>query len=179
MNRAKIGRIIVSDVSKDNFLKVHEWLAVSLTIGAVVLVCAISFFNDVGGGGSERVAEQGLEIHVVGAVRKPGSYHMAKGAKMAELLALAEPLAEADLRRMNSAAPLRTGQVVHVAGRPQITVYLDGAVKEPGALSVSRGTRLSDLSERDLFHRDADPKALQRKRPLQDQEVVYIPFQGL
>lgn len=168
----------MSYISKDGFLKVHEWLAVSLTIGAVVLVCVISFFNDVGGGGREKIGWEGLEVHVMGAVSKPGSYQMEKGAKMSELLALAEPLVEADLRRINREASLRTGQVVHIPARQQITVYLDGAVKAPGALTIGRGTPLSALAERDLFHRDADPKALQRKRPLQDQEVVYIPFKG-
>lgn len=168
----------MSDMSKNSFLNIHEWLAVFLTIGAVVLLCVISVFNDVGPGRNEKVEEEELEIYVMGAVRNPGSYQMQKGAKMEALLALAEPLDQADLRKINRAAFLHTGQVIRIPGRSKITVYLDGAVKAPGALSLPRGMRLSDLAERDLFHSDADLKVLQRKRPLRDQEVVYIPFLG-
>lgn len=64
------------------------------------------------GSGPQQQGE--LAVHVVGAVSKPGVYRLAAGARVEEAVKMAGPLPEADLNRLNLAAPLIDGQQVIV-----------------------------------------------------------------
>jgi competence protein ComEA len=56
-----------------------------------------------------------LTVHAAGAVRHPGLYVLASGARVADLLAAAGgPLPEADLDRVNLASPIADGARVYV-----------------------------------------------------------------
>ncbi len=60
----------------------------------------------------------GLVVHAAGAVRNPGLYRVAAGARVADLLeAAGGPTDDTDLDRVNLAAPLADGQRLYVPHR--------------------------------------------------------------
>ena len=73
-----------------------------------------------------------LVVHVVGAVRRPGLFRVAEGARIADALGRAGgPTRRADLSAVNLAAPLADGQQVVVPVR-----LPPGAAPPPGATSA-------------------------------------------
>jgi competence protein ComEA len=86
-----------------------------------------------GPGGSALVT-----VHVAGAVAAPGVYALPAGARQADaLVAAAGPLAEADLDRLNLAAPLSDGERVWVPRRGEAAPPMPAAA--PGAGSGPAG----------------------------------------
>ena len=88
---------------------------------------------------------------------------------------MALPLPEADLSKLKLKSKLKDGQVIKILAKEWITVYLEGAVEEQGALKVLKGTKLQDLSESVHFLPDADSAKLNKKRVLKDEEVINVP----
>ena len=66
-----------------------------------------------------------LVVYACGAVTRPGVYELPAGARVADVLALAGPVAKADLASINLAARLTDGQ--------QVVVPLKGAVAQSAA----------------------------------------------
>jgi competence protein ComEA len=66
-----------------------------------------------------------LVVYACGAVSHPGVYELPAGARVADVLALAGPVAKADLASINLAARLTDGQ--------QVVVPLKGAVAQAAA----------------------------------------------
>jgi len=78
---------------------------------------------------ARREPSRSLVVDVVGAVRRPGLYHLADGARVADAVAQAGGLsARADRRAVNLAARVADGQQVVVAARGS-----------PGAAAASSG----------------------------------------
>ena len=68
--------------------------------------------------GTNGAAAARLVVHVVGAVRRPGLFHLKEGARVADAVARAGgPTRGADLSVVNLAAPLADGQQVLVPRR--------------------------------------------------------------
>jgi len=79
---------------------------------------------------------QELVVYVCGAVRRPGVYHLASGARIADLLAAAGgAAAKAELQAVNLAAKLVDGQQVVVPERGA-----GGVAAAPAAASGSAGS---------------------------------------
>jgi competence protein ComEA len=74
-----------------------------------------------------------LKVHVAGAVKRPGVYSFQEKDRVEDVVALAEPLAEADLDALNLAAYLRDEQRIFVPFRQE-----EGASNNAGR-SVSNG----------------------------------------
>jgi competence protein ComEA len=78
--------------------------------------------------------EPPLVVHVVGAVRRPGLYRLARGRRVADAVARAGgAAADADLGLINLAAPVADGQQVIVPARSP-------AGADPGAGAAGAGT---------------------------------------
>jgi competence protein ComEA len=99
---------------------------------ALAVIAGVLFLRHEGGGATAtpwrvapirpqaapRAATHSLVVDVVGAVRKPGLYHLADGARVADAVAQAGGLApRADRRAVNLAARVADGQQVIVAAR--------------------------------------------------------------
>jgi competence protein ComEA len=70
--------------------------------------------------GAPKRVERALVVDVVGAVRRPGLYHLAEGARVADAVARAGGLTRrADPALVNLAAPLADGEQVLVGARGQ------------------------------------------------------------
>lgn len=72
--------------------------------------------------------------------------------------------------------PIDEHLVVHNPSN-QITIFVDGAVANPGPITVPEGTRLQDLKKNITLRPGADTRVLNKKRKLQDQETITVPYQ--
>lgn len=163
-------------------LHVHEWLAVVAAIGFLILLALVALFrNDSEAhltkneGKLHFLKSQTVDLYIAGAVAKPGSYRVKTGSFVKDAIAMAEPLPEADLRKIRPASKVRNGQSYVIPLRPMITLSLTGAVKEEGLHTVPKGTRLCELARHIALNPDADLEKLDRKRILKDNENFCIP----
>jgi competence protein ComEA len=97
----------------------------------------------------DTLAPTRIAIHVVGAVQQPGVYHLVVGARGDDALrAAGGPTREADVRRVNLAAPLMDGQqfvVPRVGERLTSTVPSLGSVvggQSAGDTGINPGVNL-------------------------------------
>jgi competence protein ComEA len=103
---------------------------------AVELSAAIATPSASSAAGATAVASAApLVVYACGAVTHPGVYQLPAGARVADVLALAGPVAKADLTSINLAARLTDGQQVVVPLRGAIAQAAAGA----GGASASSG----------------------------------------
>ncbi len=77
-----------------------------------------------------------ITVHIVGAVEKPGVYHLPDGARIYELLELCGGLtAEADGETVNQARPLFDGE--------QVQIYLVGEIPSMASSGGSSGAKIN------------------------------------
>lgn len=95
-------------------------------------------------------AASGVFVHVAGAVNRPGVYQLAAGARVADAVeAAGGAVAEADLDRINLAAPVTDGAQVFVIRR--------GEEAPPGAADPGAADRVVDLNTATVEQLDALP----------------------
>lgn len=118
-----------------------------------------------------------IEVQVGGAVAKPGIYRLPIKSTLKELLKEAELLSTADLSQINMRKSLANGQVVDIAYRHPITIYLSGAVQYPGEMEILSGTRYCELVEQVEFAQGADLAAIKRRKSfVAGGAKVAVPF---
>lgn len=92
----------------------------------------------VASGGPTSTTTVGIVVHAAGAVARPGLQRLAPGARVADLLeAAGGPTTDADLDRLNLAAPLADGQRLYV---PRAGESAPAAVGPDGGAASSGGT---------------------------------------
>lgn len=165
-------------------LAVREWIAVVVIIGCFTTLTCISYFNDASlpettSGMPHYLKPQQIEVLVQGAVAAPGSYKLDVNAKLKDVLTMAVPKQEADLRRIKPEGKLRNGQVVTIPARELIVVNLVGAVENPGKIQVPKGTKLNEIGNYTQLSSDADYDKINRKRILKNEEVINVPSKAL
>ena len=79
-----------------------------------------------------------IAVHVVGAVRNPGVFHLEAGARGDDALRAAGGAnADADVRRVNLAAPVRDGEQLYI---PRVGERVAPVVANPAATSPDAST---------------------------------------
>ena len=161
-------------------LQAHEWLFVLLLIAA--LFCTLTAALLAGKGEPAQAglffsAEKKVEVLLKGAVEQAGIYKITPNMLLKELLQIAGVLPEADLRRLKLNRPIAHTRILNIRKREMISIYLEGAVRNVGVLTVPRGSILSDLQQFVVFDQKADTTFLNKKRRLKDGEVIKVPFE--
>lgn len=159
-----------------------EWLAVIAIMGFLIMLTALSMLGsgdleDLDLGAPHHLKPQFFEVLIQGAVTKPGSYQVPVEARIKEIVALAEPSPEADLKGIKATSKVRNGQVINVPAKEMIEIKVSGAVKgKAQTVKIPRGTRLNELEAYVAFDGKADIAKLDRKRYLRNGEEVVVPY---
>jgi competence protein ComEA len=138
-----------------------------LAAGLLLVVVGVLLFRHVGGSGAARPAVEPLRparraapavaqvvVDVVGAVRRPGLYHLRQGTRIADAVALAGgSTPEADLALVNLAAPLADGEQVVVPSRSPV----GGAIAASPPVAGASPTAPLDLNTATAEQLDALP----------------------
>lgn len=93
-------------------------------------------------------ASDHVVVAVVGAVSTPGLVTLEPGARVADALAAAHPLPEADLASVNLAQPLVDGQQIQLLARGEAPPFAPGAPGTPA--HAGRGISLNSASATEL-----------------------------
>ncbi|MGZ6330633.1 MAG: SLBB domain-containing protein [Parachlamydiaceae bacterium] len=162
-------------------LTMSEWIAVIAILG--FLAC-LTLFNllerheaasEIAVGPGVYLKPQYMDVHIEGAVKKPGVYRVKASALMKDVIAIAEPTLEADLKRFRERAKVTQGQNIVVPAREMLTIHVSGAVQKEGDVIVPKGTRLQDLCRYLAFTDEADLNKVRSKRYLKAGETINIP----
>lgn len=172
--------MFIKSLTQKQQLYPYEWIAIVLLIAVLGMLTMINLireetFSRTQIEVSEGIADSFLQVHVSGAVENAGSFQLPTGSKMKDLLLLAKPKADADLRRIKGDSKLKQGQVIKILSRDMLTIHLEGEIKNPGTIQIPKGTRLSDLPTLIHLNPNADLKIFQRKRKIREDEVIHIP----
>lgn len=157
----------------------HEWLAIASILAFIMVVLALSQ-NDAtimptSIAPSHKVGRQSITVTIRGAVHHPGEYELPVGSLVTDLLKLAEPLPNANLKRINTQSKLRNGRDIWIGEYPLITVYITGAVAQPGPVTTRKGTTVGQLLQSIQLNADADVTALPLDKRLQEQQQLVVP----
>ena len=153
-------------------LPLHEWCIITLFCAILIALAGWAFW---GQQTHQSMAPVSLElkpsvtviqVSVVGAVANQGIYHLPLKASLKELMDQAQPLANADLSELKWRRKLQNGQTIVVPEKKPITIYLEGAVKQPGPYQTLSGTRLQELADHLEVLPEADLKAIRKRRGL-------------
>ena len=160
-------------------LGAHEWAVVVPLVAALVAGACIASGGDAIDDMVEVLGDESVPrtvaIKVVGAVAKPGIYHVEAGTSIGQLLEQVEPTAEANLRRLNQEAPLTRSRTLKIKAQEMIAIVVDGAAVTTGIVQVPKGTRLADWAAQADLDADADRTALTSRRYLKNGERIVVP----
>jgi protein involved in polysaccharide export with SLBB domain len=116
-----------------------------------------------------------IDVSISGAVESPGMYRIKRGSMVKDLVALATPLKEANITKVNLTTRLTQGRHVKIPLIETVTIRIDGAVEVPITIKVVKGTKLKELFDCVAFTETAETKALLKERAIRDGETVTIP----
>lgn len=170
----------MSDSNEEDPAKlcVHEWTAIAVLCGLLLLFTGITFFSGESGlsdriGPPHHIVDPEIAVFIEGEVEHPGHYRIKRGSTIHDLILLAIPSPDADLSHIKLENKLRKSHVVKIPSK-YVTVYLEGAVIVPGPVKLLKGARLQDLISMVQFQEGADIEKLRRKRRLKDKEVITV-----
>jgi hypothetical protein len=162
------------------FLDVHEWLAVVIISGFLGMLTFLSWIS----AESPILAATELPLHVLdpfihvnvkGAVGSPGKIKVKKGSTIQEVLELAQVLPEANLKSLKLNRKVRSGQTLNVPTVEMITIHIEGAVNNPGPMTVPKGMMLYQIIQKIESEEGIELPHLKKKRKVRDQETIRVP----
>lgn len=154
-------------------LKLTEWLGIYCIFCAVVAAIAFSQRHPLFSSPTLPAGQLAAEIE--GCVRHPGLYYFEQGSTLNDLLEKGGPLPEADLKGLRRKSLLKNGQLLFIKERPLITVFLEGAVENPGPRQVRKGMRRFELLATETLLEGATLSSVKGKnQPLKENEILKI-----
>lgn len=159
-------------------LQVREIVAVILFSGIILGISCMSFYNNSSSGSSSivSISQDTIVVEVVGAVKYPGKYTVAKHTAIPHLIDRSQPLENAVLYSNLKINKNAKGELVlAIPFAESILIHISGAVSEPGWKNLPQETRIYDLANHITFLENHDKKFLKRKRHLRNGEFLVIP----
>jgi len=156
-------------------LRSSEWLLTGSLLFLLAALLAIAKIKAYQAGEPLKERVITLEISLQGHVKNPGIYPVRRGTALGELIKQARPLKFADLRSLSLKEPILKPLELVIEPLKELLIQVEGAVEHPGQISVSPGTKISDLKKILTLDKEADPAFFRKKRLLQDGECVKIP----
>lgn len=164
-------------------LAAAEWLAVIVIMGFLTMLTVISLLapsdaDDLALGMPHHLKPQYYEVLIQGAVASPGSYQVPTDARVKDVVALADPLPEANIQALKATSKVRNGQVINVPIKEMLQIKISGAVAagQSAKVKVPRGTRLNELGKYIAYDEEADIAKMDRKRYLRNSEEIDVPY---
>lgn len=160
-------------------LPLKDWWAIG------VLICLLSVLTVITSGKDHStlpkhlhaphfLINEEIEVWIEGAVEHPGSYKLKKGARLEELLSLALLKSDADLAKVKRKSKMKNGQTITIPRKEMITVFIEGEIENSGAISLPKGSIVSDLIPMMRFRSNAKREQLHRKRKLKNGETIIV-----
>ncbi len=113
-------------------------------------------------------------IEVKGAVKNPGRFYVYPGTFLQKILQKAKPLKSADLS-FSKAEIVQKSRVIEVGFRKSITVFVSGALENPGFFELPAGSTFGALLPSLKLKEGAFIKRGPYKKILKHQEEILIP----
>lgn len=160
-------------------LAIHEWFAVMAIIAFLAMLILVSLwrqsYSHANEGQHHYLKANEVEIYIQGAVANPGSYKAPTGTLLQDIVKNAQPLGDADLRRIKPSTKARNGQIVNIPVKPKIRVTIEGAVVSAGEIEIPVGTTTDELISYILPTEDADLSKIKKGRRLRQNDKIVIP----
>jgi hypothetical protein len=177
------GRALMLGSSEEasSGLTISDWLAVAFIVSLLLTLTVVVFVRRPSHTPADLAEARSLappllvEVTIEGAVQLPGTYSLSKGALIEELFKQAQPLPEADLRQFTGKEKLNRSKHILIPEMRWITVYVQGAVKNPGPMILPENSKMSDLIKRISLKEEANTKPLPKRQVLTDQQIISIP----
>ena len=126
--------------------------------------------------------DESVFVHIVGAIEQPGTYTLALGARLTDVIDMAGGIsAGADPDAVDLALRLEDGQRYYVPYMGEeavgdVTVHVAGAVTKPGLYTLPTGSRLIDaITAAGGTLSTADMHTLNLAQPVQDGARYAVP----
>jgi hypothetical protein len=96
-----------------------EWLVIIAIIAIMFLLTGVSWLSDrhmiaFNSHSPHHLISQEIDVFVEGAVERSGAFKMQRGSTVQDVIALANPLPEANLNKLKMKSKLRHGQRIRV-----------------------------------------------------------------
>lgn len=147
--------------------------------GMLLMLATIAPFAFVAKNKKHANLVQKIRVHCVGAVDPEVWLELSTGAKWSDLLAKLVLSQDADISKLVLEESLKNNQTCIIPTKGKTSLYVCGAVKEPGVVYVPDGCRYNELMAHLELSEDADCALFRRrKRILADGETVEVPKKG-
>ncbi|MBS0633923.1 MAG: hypothetical protein JSR37_00490 [Verrucomicrobia bacterium] len=154
-------------------LCLKEKLAVSAMLLLLATFAATSFSNKQQ---KFNKTTKTLKVSCLGAVVDPHEVEIAYGTTLADVLAHFTLSPDADITKMVLEEPVKHEKLIIVPSKGVMTLYITGAVKQPGVIFVPESLRFNQLKEYLILTDNADSGIFsRRRRQLSEGETVHVP----
>lgn len=154
-------------------LCLQEKLAVSCLLLLLSTFAACSFASK-----HQKCAKIEKTIHItcLGACVGQNELELASGVQVSDLLARVKLTPEADISKLVLEQRLKSEGHFIIPTKGKMTVFISGAVKQPGIIYLPEGLRFNQLKEYLALADDADIGVFHRRRRLLcEGETIHIP----
>jgi hypothetical protein len=162
-------------------LYLREWFLLFAILGFLGVVVSISMITElrIAKVIDSTVAEDITDVlvKIEGEVAMPGEYSFPAGICLEKILKKAKPKKFANLSIFDKKEKIFTSKKLFIPKLEKITVFIGGAVKNPGYYEFPVGSKLLDLKEKVDFiePNDKSRKLFAKNRMLKHGERVIIP----